>query len=198
MRSLTAMGMMLVTATDSIHMLTTVADSILAAGGKCLTLLEVFKADETSMKFKVADREPTKAPGAAMASALRSSLLEATASQSALTKVLQSHRSLAALFETSDSNHVLIECAIPMPLQAMSNTRMEVYARCFEVTALPLGGLSAKFARHLRLCLSDGDPSIGAFFRNLRSQNPTVSQWSHQCDIHKLSNRIDDATSPPA
>jgi len=190
--------MMLVTVADSIRMLTRVADGILSAGGKCLTLLERFKADESTMTFKVADREPTKVPGVSKALAVTSTSLEATAHQSAPTKMLQSHRSIAGLFETSDGNRVLIECNTPMPLQVMSSTRMEVYARCFELTAFPLSDLSPKFNRHLRLCLSDGDASIGAFFRYLRAQNPSISQWTHQCDIHKTSNRVDDATKLPA
>ena len=83
LRGLTAVGMMLVTVADSIRMLTRVADGILSAGGKCLTLLERFKADESTMTFKVADREPTKVPGVYKALAVTSTSLEATAHQSA-------------------------------------------------------------------------------------------------------------------
>lgn len=196
LRGLIAMCMVLLGVSDAVHMLATVADDMIASGGKCLCLLESFKADETSLKFKVADQEQARIPGLTKALAVSSTALEAVASQSAMTKVLQSHRSVAALFESKCGQHILIERALPMPLQVMSSTKMDVYARCYMQTQLPLGELAPKFNRHVRLCLSDGDNSIGAMFRT-QAEGTGIPHLIHQCDIHKVSNRIDDATPPP-
>ena len=198
LRTLSAFAMVLVSVRDSLRMLTRAAGEILSAGGKCVTLIEKYKSDETSLLFKVADREQTKVPGMTKALAVSSTVLEATATQSAVTKILQSHRSVAALFETSAGEPFLIEVNLALPLQVMSSTKMEVYFRCFQQTALPLQELAPMFDRQVRLCLSDGDHSVAASFRNIQAMSPSIAQLIRQCDIHNLSNRIDDAVEPPA
>lgn len=198
LRTLSASAGVLLHNRDAARMLGQVAADVSLRGGRCMVLVETYKGDETTLYFKVADTEPIQALGQGgneVAVANSAVALQATAVQSAATKVLQSHRSLAALFHTSEEGYFSIVCPLVAPLQVMASTKMDVYFKCFQQTALPLATVSSRFERHIRICTTDGDSSVQAGLRAVGSTGP-AKQLHHKCDIHKLSNALTYVTSP--
>ena len=195
-RRMLSLSALLVHVQDCVRMMTRVGEHVRASGGTCVCIIEKYKGDETSLRYTVADREETKDPGASAALARPGAVaMEATAKQSAITKVLQSHRSIAAVFQTVDKEYFMIHASLPMPLQVMSSTKQEVYYRCFQRTSLPLAELSAMFGSHLRLCISDGDLSVAASLRAV-DEVDTPLQWHYSCDVHEVSNLISSMMEP--
>ena len=84
-----------------------------------------------------------------------------------------------------------------MPLQVMASTKMDVYSKSYEQNSLPLTQVRTLFEHSVRLLVSDGDFAEAANFRHLAKKDQGVSQWHHTCDIHKLSNRINDSMDSP-
>ena len=109
---------------DMFRMLTRVASDITASGGRCISLIDKYKGDETTLKYTVSDREQTGNPGISSDVVARQGVVakEAVAKQAALSKLLQSHRVVGAVFETADKQRFMIRASIPMPLQVMSST----------------------------------------------------------------------------
>ena len=196
-RRLSAASAMLMNMFDAARMLLNLAQKIKSRGGRCLSLIEKYKSDETSLFFNVSDTEGCHAGGSGNALAVVGPSVQATCKQKARNKVLQSHRELAALFEVDADHRVLVRTFITMPLQVMPSTKMEVYLKCFQHTFLPISELKAFFERHIRLCTTDGDGAVAAGLRGVAHMSDDVRQVHQKFDIHKLSNKLTSMTSPP-
>ena len=198
-RRLLASSVHIVASHDGARMLANVSRDVLGAGGRCISLVEKWKGDETTLRFRVSDEESSRVPLPTTASAaleLRQPALSAICHPSAPSKILQSHREVLALYSTPDSDYFAIRCLFPQPLQVMGSTKQEVYYHCFRTSELPLGDLPALFQRHTRFNLSDGDSSISAFLRSVEKWDGRIAHLHQKCLIHATSNRTDDALGP--
>ena len=195
-RWLSAASAMLMNLFDAARVLLNLALEIKSRGGRCVSFIENCKSNEISLFFIVSDTEGCHAGGSGNALAVVGPSVQATCKQKARTKVLQSHRELAALFEVDADHRCLVRTFIPMPLQVMASTKMEVYLKCFQHTFLPISELKAFFEQHIRLCTTDGDGAVAAGLRGVAHMSDDVRQVHQKCDIHKLSNKLTSMTSP--
>ena len=191
-RTLAVFAAMQMHAHDVVRMLKSVADDVRKGGGRCLVLYEKYKGDEAQFKVTVSDLEFCHAqPGASSSEtklALSSAPVALLSKQAAPTRILQSHRSLAAVFAPADAPRFALHADIPIQLQVMSSCKMDVYAQCYSVTRLPLRGLYDMFDRKALLHVTDGDNAVGAALRGVLAHDKTLTCWHQKCHIHKLSH----------
>ena len=192
LRTLAACAAVTMHAHSTVKLIGAIARENARAGGRALALIERYKGDEAQFKLTVADQEgcgPRSGAAISGAVAVPSQQLALLTKQSAMTRVLQSHRKLAALFQKADSSFFAVQVDVPIPLQIMSSTKMDVYALCYAQQRLPLEDVSALFEQSYTLHLADGDGAIGAALRGAAAHDDASTiWWRHRCDIHKLSH----------
>ena len=107
-------------------LLRNIAEQVLASGGQCISLIEKYTADETTLLFRVSDQESTRVPMLADATSTalvpdRGALsLEATCTESARANILQSHRELSGVFMPVGSEPFMVRCLCPQPMTELS------------------------------------------------------------------------------
>lgn len=189
---------------DFCHMAKQLHEEMLAIGAVPILWTEKIKADETTLRLRVADSEqPTPRVGgqaqssdvlAPVPSAARA--YSTTFAQSGPTKVLQTLRHYSLLYRSSCGRFIRISFEVVCPLQFMANGKADVYFSCYTASELhALSMLRADFLRSQRLAITDGDGSVRLALSALAAESK-VRTWHVACEIHRMSNTVEDVFLP--
>ena len=180
---------------DVVQAFRQLAYDIVRKGGAAMTFTEAVMYDETTMKSKVKDDAELVAPrnsSAQRAVVSADGLAVSKTSQSANTKLLQTRRAYAMLFELGGQFlHVEAECTVW--LQAMSRGTAEVYYECLSDTACDMDDVSSNFRRRQRFAMNDGDGAVEKCERAFAEQTVSLRP---KCVVHKIATDLKNTVLP--
>ena len=193
----TACSWMLMVRRDIVIFLRRLTTDIVASGGKALVYYDELRYDETPMVVRTADPAVEISPGAAdsivpqLAAMTR---FQPIVKSSHTNKIVQTVRTVSALYKLCDNTYCLVRFPVPCWLQTVASGTAENYHRCIAQTSFTLPpDIVKSFHRVQRLVCVDGDAAIDRAERGVASQDPDLISIVLKCEMH-MATKIGENT----